>query len=341
MIGDLARTLRADLDDPWMLVDRLGFIDGRRSYARQAGGVIIRCPWHEDRTPSCSVRTGPDGTISIRCHGCSTTGDALSLVAVASGLDLRRDFRAVLRRAAELAGRAVDDLDDRPSRAPSLPRRVVAPASERTYPPAHELAALLAASVPVAEDGEASAMLRARGLDVERIDDAGLARVLPIGASLPSWASYGRRPWTSTGHRVVLPTVDASGVVRSVRAWRVPKAETPKRLPPAGHRASGLVLADEVALAMLRGTYAAKRVIVVEGEPDFLAAVLGWGHVLAAKIGIWSGSWSDDLAARIPSGADVAICADHDDAGERYAADVARSLCGRCRVTRERGQVAA
>lgn len=343
MTRDLARILKTDLDDPHVLVDLLGLATGPRSVVRQAGGVLIRCPWHEDRTPSCSVRTARDETISVRCHGCGETGDALSLVAVASGLDLRRDFRAVLRRAAELAGRSVAGLDDRPSRAlPSpRPRRIVAAAPERTYPPADELAALLAATVDVSEDAEASSMLRARGLDVERIDDARLARVLPIGASPPSWARYSGRPWTATGHRLVLPVVDAAGVVRSVRAWRVTEAKTPKRLPPAGHRASGLVLADEFATAMLRGTYAAKHVVIAEGEPDFLAAVLGWGHVLAAKIGIWSGSWSDELAARIPDGAEVAIWTDADTAGDRYADAVWRSLRGRCRVVRERTGVAA
>lgn len=343
MTRDLARTLRADLDDPYVLVDLLGLSDGRRSVVHQARGVLIRCPWHEDRTPSCSVRTARDGTISVRCHGCGETGDALSLVAIASGLDLRRDFRSVLRRAAEFAGRSLTGLDDRPSRAPRSPRprRLIAPAAERPYPPSDELAALLATTVDVSEVRRGSAMLLRRGFDVERVDDTRLARALPIGAALPSWATYGGRPWTMTGHRLVLPVVDAVGVVRSVRAWRVTEGTTPKRLPPAGHRASGLVLADEFATAMLRGTYAARRVVIAEGEPDFLAAVLGWGHVLAAKLGIWSGAWSDDVAARIPSGAEVLICTDADEAGDRYADVVWRSLRGRCRVTRDKAGTAA
>lgn len=325
-----AQALRHELVDVYGLVTCLGLVDGYRP-VKQAGGVIIRCPWHEERTPSCSIRVGRDGTIAARCHGCGATGDALSLVAVARGLDLRRDFGEVLQAGAEIAGRS--DLADGAVHhgAPSPRPR---PAPERTYPPTRDVLAVLAACVPVANDAEASAMLAARGIDPEFVDDAELVRVLPRGASLPRWASFRGVPWTRTGHRLVLPMFDADGAIRSVRAWRIGASETPKRLPPAGHRASGLVLADAFALAMLRGTYAPRRVLVLEGESDFLAASVGWRHVLAARIGIVSGSWSEDFAARIPDGADVALWTDDDTPGNKYADDIAATLEGRCTVRR-------
>lgn len=346
-MSDTARILRDELADPFAVADMLGLVEDRRSYVRQAGGVIVRCPWHEERTPSCSIRTGADGTIAVRCHGCGASGDALSLVAVVAGLDVRRDFRAVLRRAAELAGRwdLVNDAEARSTNNRRLPppsdgpRRVITSAPERTYPPAEEIAKLLAACVMVGDDAEATAMLAARGIDAGRIDEE--ARIILPGATLPTWARFHGRPWTETGHRLILPVSDADGEIRSVRAWRVVEGDSPKRLPPAGHKASGLVLADTFAVAMLRGTYKARRVVVLEGEPDWLTWVVARGNVLAARIGVVAGSWSSELASKVPDGAEVVIRTDADTAGTKYAIEIARSLEARCRVSRSHERNAA
>ena len=56
----------------------------------------VRCPWHDERTGSCSRERRPDGTIRVRCFGCRASGDVLSLVAAVHGLDVRRDFVRVL-----------------------------------------------------------------------------------------------------------------------------------------------------------------------------------------------------------------------------------------------------
>ena len=53
---------------------------------------LVLCPWHSERTPSCSVKLASDGTIAAHCFGCGAGGDVLSLVAAARGLDARRDF---------------------------------------------------------------------------------------------------------------------------------------------------------------------------------------------------------------------------------------------------------
>lgn len=323
-----ARLVRERLTDPLDLLKRLALGDAPGSITRQSGGgVLLRCLWHAERTPSCSIHIGADGTIAIRCHGCGKTGDVFSLIAAASGLDERVDFREVLRRGEQLAGLG-ERRDDKVT-ARNISR---APA----FPPSTEVSSLLASVGPTASDAEATAVLSKRRLDPERIDDAGLAFVIPGHAVLPSWARYRGRPWTETGHRLVMPVVDPTGVVRSVRAWNLVENDAPKRLPPAGHRATGLVVSDEFGAALFRGTYRARRVVIVEGESDFLTAVLAWGHVLAAKIGIWSGSWTSDFANKMPDGAEVTIWTDDDAAGDRYAAEIWRSLRGRCRVTREK-----
>ena len=74
---DLARDLRRapKACDPAGLCMELGLISGRGSFTRQARGVIVRCPAHEEKTPSCSVRVADDGTIACRCHACGWSGD--------------------------------------------------------------------------------------------------------------------------------------------------------------------------------------------------------------------------------------------------------------------------
>ena len=38
---------------------------------KAGGGWTARCPAHDDRTPSLSIRDGDDGKVLIRCHaGC-------------------------------------------------------------------------------------------------------------------------------------------------------------------------------------------------------------------------------------------------------------------------------
>jgi hypothetical protein len=292
------------------------------------------------------VRVGRDDTIAVRCHACDKTGDVLDLVAVAHRLDTRRDFRAVLEAAARLAGR-YDLIGNRDEPFPSSPRARVSPPetvadAERSYPPIEEVSALWLACVPCSDQDDVSALLRERHLDPELVDLFALARAIPRCAPLPRWARYrGKRDraasWAETGHRLVVPVFDAHGVMRSVRAWcTVKESSDPKRLPPAGHRSSGLVMADMWARAILAGNRRAPRhVLVTEGEPDFLT----WGTRFSdanedapAVIGIMSGAWTPEIAARIPDGARVAVRTDPDASGRKYARQIVRSLSSRCEV---------
>lgn len=303
------------------------------------------CPRHGGG--SLNVTVGPDRTLRAKCFGCDFGGDALSLVAECRGLDMRGDFPKVVLAAAELAGlwSVVEDIEGRARPVAERRAKPMAPRPmavnvepERTYPAAAELAALWAAAGFVADDAEAAAMLRGRGLDAELVDFWALARVLPTDAELPRWARYSGRSWTETGHRLLLPVYDAEGTMRSVRAWRVVDNDTPKRLPPSGHKAAGLVLADGFAVSLLRGLVLEPlRVLVVEGEPDFVTWATEFSDANAdapVVLGIGSGAWTDDLAARIPDGAEVIVRTHADEAGDKYAKTVARSLARRCRVVR-------
>jgi hypothetical protein len=325
---DTARALREALTNPVDLLTALELVHGPRDFQRQGSGVLIRCPAHEEQTPSCSVRVGPDGTIAAKCHACGWSGDALTLIAIARGLDVKADFRAVLEQAAEIAGRLdLLDADVAPSPARKPPP---APKPPPTYPPRAEVSSLLESCVPVTADEAVRLYLEGRSLDAERVDALGLGQALPVDATAPAWARYGR-PWTITGHRLMFAVVDHTGEVRSVRAGRVVDGAGQKRVAPKEYSIGGLVLANEQARAMLRGEGAHDRVVVVEGEPDWLT----WAtRTSLPVIGVLSGSWSRDLAARIPDGAKVVIRTHHDPAGDKYAAEVRISLAGRCRLMR-------
>ncbi len=135
--------------------------------------------------------------------------------------------------------------------------------------------------------------------------------------------------------------------MRSVRAIRLSDdPAVPKRLPPGGHRAAGLVLADALALHLLAGASPDAlprplRVLFVEGEPDFLTWASRFSDAdedAPAIFGVLSGSWTPSHAARIPDGAIAIIRTHNDAAGDGYAAAVERSLAKRCVVLQSKGQ---
>jgi hypothetical protein len=124
-----AAAVRAALADPRDVARALGLEEGARREG--AGGLVVRCPVHGDRSPSLSLQVR-GGTLSARCWTCQAGGDLLWLVAAVERLDVRRDFAEVLKRAAELAGGAVrltsngDDPAPRREDAPRLPEDVAA-----------------------------------------------------------------------------------------------------------------------------------------------------------------------------------------------------------------------
>jgi hypothetical protein len=331
-LGDLAQELRAELVEPRDVAKLLGLEASREERQKW------KCP--RQGGTSLSLRVGRDGTLQVRCFGCDLAGDVFDLVAEVASLSTRADFPALLRRTAELFGRwDLVDAIERPERlrAP-LPqrRRLVVPTVEPEYPPPGELASLLAATIDIAGDAEARSMFEGRGLDVERIDDLSLVRVLPTDSRVPAWAVA----WLTTGHRALVPVVDKSGEVRSVRAWRVCDGDTPKRVAPRGFQATGLVFACPFARALLAGAQLHEpRVVIAEGEPDALVWATTFSDAdedAPVVLGVVAGSWTHALAARIPLGAHVVIRTHHDAAGNRYADQIGRSLLGRCEVARSR-----
>ncbi len=110
---------------------------------------------------------------------------------------------------------------------------------------------------------------------------------------------------------------DAEGQLRSVRAMRVTDGDTPKRLPPAGHKAAGLLMLNADAWKIVARGAAPDSVFIVEGVPDMLYIAAALPRVVEAPIiGLVSGGWSDEWAAKMPMGATVYIWTHDDEAGE-------------------------
>jgi hypothetical protein len=317
------------LSDPTRVLEALGMMGQGKARARQAGGWSVRCPVHEDNSPSCSVQQR-EGVILWKCHGCGATGDVLTLVAVANNLKLDTQFKSVLAAAARLGGlwHLVDKFEGREPREPRPefvppPVRIEPP---REWPPKDEVDALWASCVSTSDHADASVYLRGRSLDPEIIDARGLARALPESGALPRWCVCRGGTWREVGYGLVIPVYDVTGEMRSVRVARVVDGEGPKRLPPFGHKASELVMADEFGLAMLRGQIQPYRVVIIEGEPDFLTRASVANDPHGCTLGIVSGSWTKAFADRIHVGARVAIRTHLDDAGDRYAAEITETL---------------
>jgi hypothetical protein len=334
---DHANEIRRYLTDPVKLCKALGLSKDAR---QNADGWIVYCPVHSEKTPSCSVTRGPDGTVRVRCWGCDFAGDAFHLVAAVRGLDCHRDFVEVMAQTAELVGLAAIAEEVRAGKPPAETRSAPEqpPASpEKVYPPELQVLVLWRDAGFVNEDTEASACLVDRMIDPDGVAERDLARVIRIDQVLPAWARYRgnsdeSKTWLETGHRMILPAYDASGELRSVRAWRIRRGESPKRLPPSGHRGTGLVVANESAVRMLKGERAPVRLIVAEGEPDYLTDAVRFAS--DAVIGVFSGSWSKEFAQRIPLGSEVIVRTDLDQAGEKYAREILGSLKGRCALRR-------
>lgn len=319
----LTRQVKIALSNPRKLA-RLLELD--RVSEKQARGIIVQCPAHEDRgRPNLSITTAPDGTVRAKCHACQFTGDALTLIAKVYGLDLAHGFKEVLMIGAELSGdtRLRDEISDgkpRPDRIPLPEPRKETPAD---WPKG--ASDFWEWCLRVDRDQESCRMLESRGFDVDRIAALNLARVVPGSGNLPRWARFGQRDWRATGHRLIIRAFDAAGELRSVRAWRVREGDSPKRLPPAGCRSAGLVLADRAGWRLMRGECAPFVLFVVEGEPDWLAASLA----APGGFGVWgvgSGSWTDEHATVAQGVRRVVVGTHPDDAGDRYAKLVTDSV---------------
>lgn len=194
----------------------------------------------------------------------------------------------------------------------------------------------------VSEDPELSSWLRSeRCIPPELVEERWLALALRGEPDGLSWCDY----WYAAGYRLLVPLWDPRGRLKSVRARYVGSG---KAVAPTTFSVRGLVMADCTGRRLLEdGPAGARRtVIVAEGEPDFLT----WAAVVDhespevvmpsdfAVLGVFSGSWTRELAERIPSGSRLAVRTHNDPAGDHFASVIEDTLAGRCELRRKTGE---
>ncbi len=348
--ADVAR-IKGALDDARGLAEALGLLDGPRgkTWQVQPHGVIVLCPWHNERSPSCSISTARDGGVRVKCFGCDTSGDALSLVAVCNGLDLRREFRDVLDLAARVAGVSPPETREAPFRATERPVRVltrhatVAPQEAPEDGSVDAVASALADLCPVTRDAAAWRYLAGRGLARsvaagwyalpadpgarERLRCAIVERVGP-----EAWASCGLSAeggvgwsWAWTGPRVVIPWRAPNGTVESLQGRLVgPERDGARKYVfPRGRRPRwpfGVEALDEAgedtALAIVEGA--------IDGVSFNLLARRAGADVIALAVpgvSAWDARW-----LRLFSRRPCVVAFDADRAGAAAVAEASARL---------------
>ena len=288
---DHAKELRHLLADVHRVVRALGLEKGAQ---RQATGLTICCPWHDENTPSCSVTLGKDGTIRLRCFGCQATGDVFALIAQVHGLDVRHDFPEVLRISAELANATdiLDDLDAARRGAPA-PKRAPWVAPVRPAPIEVQRQSIEVYDAIVSRllkhcplDGEVARYLDGRGL-LSLASSAGLGALPPYAEQKPIFASmvaefglddldaaglvYGHA-FSVPGARLLIPWRTPDGRIDVLQRRRIddrePKYTVPKGRPIAHPFGSEVPFPEDDPENDGRGTTA---IAYVEGALDVLA----------------------------------------------------------------------
>ena len=314
---------------------------GRRGYGPcPSCGALKRHSKHRDKRGAIGVTLNGKGW---SCFQCGARGDCVRLVSYAIGHGGRTrgaEGRAVIEEARRRG--LVDDV-----RLPIAQAPHSALSLEPVFPAADELAALMRAARSVDSPGAepAAAWVHSRGLDPEAVAELCAVAYMAGDVDPPSWAGTSRESWRESGHRLIVPLYDARGVMRSVRARDVTGQARIKELTPTGYRVTGLVMADRKAYRLLKGDAYdgsetmpdhVRRVgaVIAEGTPDWLTVQLSVvaqrGDDAPAVFGIFSGAWTTEHAAKVPTGTAVLIATDRDPQGDDYTAKIAGSFVGRC-----------
>jgi hypothetical protein len=315
-------------------------------------GISTTCPaCHAERRHTKSGdRRGAVGMRKAspagwQCFQCGEAGDAVDFAAWHVGGRRFRDLPSDhYDRVRELFGIA----DDWQPRAVPIarPERHLEAAenAETDYPPVSDVERLWEASRAVSSDRGAVAYLAHRGIPLAGLDHHDCVRALPEGADVPAWATWQGRPWSRTGYRLLVPLYDWRGELRSVLARSVELHPAgPKSVGAVGHGRRGLVMAATHGRQLMESgphlwwhRTVNLRVAVYEGEVSWMRSVgAGWECELEAdyelagwrmSLGIVSGSFTRDVASRIPDATTVHLRTDDDDAGKKYAADIQAAL---------------
>jgi len=293
------------------------------------------------------------GRNRCECPGCRNGDPRGASIGEQNGVGLWCCFRDAKHRGTAIdflmhsrglcLAEARDELSRSAGRWVAQPRPLRTPAP--AYPPAADVFALWNRCLPLRDDPEIAAAWSERGIDVAEVESRDLARVLPRGAAVPPWAWGLGAPWSAGPYRLIVPLFDQAGRLVSLHARVAQGPKGKKALSPRGCALSGSIMADALGRRLLAGhqdaVEAVKRggVLIAEGVPDFLTWSTHWGDAAEgapAVLSVIAGSWTPEIAARIPDGERVGVATHEDQAGEKYAHQIASTLAARCKVVRIR-----
>lgn len=307
--------------------ERLGFAVTASRGA--SGGSVSPCPAcsaalrhtkRRDRRGAVGVRQDGQGG---RCFQCDASFNVVGFVSWAlcecEWSALNSDDRS------RVVSWLRDNGNERPLRAWQAP----APAPEPCYPPEALCRGFWEACQSAAEHQAV-----ARWLRDERAIDPGLVTEYDLARARPLRPVPGVEWWPE--NELIVPLFDSTGRMRSALARACRRDAWAKSLGWKGYQRAGLVMADAHARELLRTAArpedCAPRLVVCEGEPDYLVAATTTppdGDKLPAVIGIVEGGWTERLSARIPSGVTVVVASHADKAGEKFFEKIWSTLAKR------------
>lgn len=310
---------------PRMTMERV-FVELRHAQLSD-GKLRASCPLHGGQDLAFAVDLE---TYRWFCHStCKERGGPIDYVHRALGLSGKPRGREFIAAIKELARRCGVDM-------PALTVTCATPLADVEH--------VWNDAQPVTTDARVCRWLtRHRKLDPDLIAALDLARVLSSGAALPVWAGYEYdghwHPWTSAGHRIVVPLYNARGRMVSLR-FRAPAAGMKGRCA-YGASTVGMVMADPLARSVLAAGNAPEfrslksfAVVVAEGEADYLSwatelARRGFGENASsppAILGVVQGSFDMSIAQRLPIGTRITSAVDRDLGGDRIHARLTQVL---------------
>jgi len=335
---------------------RLGYEPRRHTSSHStkcpACGAVLRHKKSRDRRGAVGIpHANPAGW---RCFQASCGGDAIDFVAFHVGGRRFRDLGDEDKREVQewfcgplstQAGR----FHHPGTRSAALPPPSSLPVAwenaSTVYPPRDEVETFWDGCRPVWQDCDAMAYLESRQIhDARRLAEHDCVRVLPWDATCPAWAHCGERAWADSGHRLIVPLYDWQGRMRSVIGRSLERQPRVKSSGAKGFQRRGLVMAGTYGLEMLRvGPMAHMhrleqfRLSVYEGEVSFLRGISQAPYdcvieedyrpaAFRGALGIFSGSFTRDVASRVPSGSVVVLRTDDDEPGRKYAEQIQASI---------------
>ena len=286
------------------------------------------CIWHDEKTPSLSVRRGNSGDVVAWCFGCQHSADSIDLVSKAIGVE-DLGFGERLEAVAKAVGFSSDTPWDGRVVKPEIPEEVL------NYPPRSQIEMMWAAADgPDDLCGEVMPACH----DMHRVKD--MARIILNSDE----ESLGFDFWPGRGGHLIVKGYDAAGEWRSIHGRALDPRQGTKTLWPKGYHSKGLFFADKAGLEILQGKTGRgdnRRVIILtEGLTDSVNLACWYARrqeegrpiiktlpgAKIAVIGIHNGSSRHFGAVRWPKRAKYIIATDQDDAGDRYAKDIIEAL---------------